>query len=137
VPASDFYLTEIRRAQDRLAETIERARDLLEDVRKHPEKYPGKRRAERPRPVRDSLVYFGFTAARTSIKIGTTTNIKLRMASLRLIRAVVIPGGYEEEAALHRQFGDYRLHGEWFYPAPVLIEFVNNLKRQGATVIDR
>lgn len=59
-----------------------------------------------------SIVYYvRLTGDR--IKIGTTTNMVRRMTSLRVRVADVLatePGGYDVEAARHRQFGHLR-HG--------------------------
>lgn len=34
------------------------------------------------------------------------------------------PNGYADELAAHDRFRDFRLCGEWFYPAPVVVRFV-------------
>jgi len=54
------------------------------------------------------------------IKIGTSVNVKERVAGLQTAVPVplktyaVLPGGQPEEASLHRRFSAYRLNGEWF-----------------------
>ncbi len=56
------------------------------------------------------------------VKIGTTTNIKRRLALIQNAQAVkvtlvrLMEGGPDEERALHRRFAEFRLHGEWFSP---------------------
>jgi hypothetical protein len=40
-----------------------------------------------------------------------------------------------DEAITHEKFLAYRLHGEWFYPAPYLVEFIGlQIRKPGAVV---
>lgn len=41
---------------------------------------------------------------------------------------VAIPGGREEEHALHERFADLRTRGEWFKPDPRLLGFIEGMK---------
>jgi len=41
-----------------------------------------------------------------------------------------------EESFVHRRFSAYRLNGEWFYPAPYLLDFINlQLTKPGSVKI--
>ncbi len=67
------------------------------------------------------------------VKIGSSTNLKARLSQLQTGCAVPLrllgtcSGGFAREKALHREFGAWRRHGEWFkFPPEVL-----------ATLLDR
>lgn len=80
-------------------------------------------------PPAPSIVY-AVQRADGLIKIGTTTKPRLRMRALEagygpLDVLIVVDGGYEEEAALHRKFASHLAEGrEWFYPAPPVLEWI-------------
>jgi hypothetical protein len=81
----------------------------------------GKRRG-----VHSPVVYFARNGSR--IKIGWTTNLKSRMASLSLSMsavAITLPGGPELETDLHGQFYDSHIEGEWFELTPDLEAFIS------------
>jgi hypothetical protein len=81
----------------------------------------GKRRG-----VHSPVVYFARNGSR--IKIGWTTNLKGRMASLSLpisAVAITLPGGPELETDLHGQFCDSHIEGEWFELTPDLEAFIS------------
>jgi hypothetical protein len=71
------------------------------------------------------LVYF-VAAKGGPVKIGSTTNIASRITRLQtavpkpLELLALIPGGADTEAALHEQFKDACLKGEWFRRTPEL-----------------
>lgn len=73
------------------------------------------------------------------IKIGTTVQYRTRMGALRsaygeLTVLAVMPGGYPEEAQLHRTFAAHLAEGrEWFHPAPVLLDWVASLDTEVLT----
>jgi hypothetical protein len=89
-------------------------------------------------------VYFAQHVRRGFIKIGTTTNLKMRMGDIICIvrdpREVVIVyppsgekhvqllgimlGGRTRENQLHKRFADHRLDGEWFQPHPNILNFI-------------
>jgi hypothetical protein len=87
------------------------------------------------------------------IKIGYSTNIRKRargdaFASHPVRLVAWVPGTLTRERELHQQFGDLRVHGEWFRLDDTLVEFiktkqpkekkiVNPTKRQIASVIRR
>lgn len=66
------------------------------------------------------------------IKIGTTANLHRRLQLLHAQRTdllAVIPGGRDEERALHERFAASLHHGrEWFTPTPDLIEYANQIR---------
>lgn len=69
------------------------------------------------------------------IKIGFSQgNPHSRLASFRtgnpreLKLLVSIPGGREEEQALHERFADLRTRGEWFKPDARLLDFVETMR---------
>ncbi len=69
----------------------------------------------------DLLVYF-IRAESSQIKIGISYDPVGRLHDLRGASPVplkllgTIPGGIEQEIALHKRFAKQRLHGEWFAP---------------------
>lgn len=61
------------------------------------------------------------------VKIGSTTNLKNRLTQLQTGCAVPLrlvgtcSGGFAREKWLHREFGAWRRHGEWFkFPPEVM-----------------
>lgn len=80
-------------------------------------------------PLRVGGVYFVQMGAGGPIKIGTTINCKRRMRKmqtdnpypLRLL-ALQPEWGSAEERSLHSRFAVHKLLGEWFNPAPEIIE---------------
>lgn len=66
------------------------------------------------------------------IKIGCSKFPESRLASVALWSPVpvetitVVPGGFREENMLHRQFANFRLHGEWFAANDGLLEIINS-----------
>lgn len=55
-----------------------------------------------------------------TVKIGTTANLRTRVAAIQRMSPVplealwVCPGGRELEMRLHQHFKEFRSHGEWF-----------------------
>lgn len=66
------------------------------------------------------LVYVLGTPGSLTVKIGTTTNLRKRLADIQRMSPVHLealwtcPGGRELETRLHQHFKDFRSHGEWF-----------------------
>jgi hypothetical protein len=59
------------------------------------------------------------------IKIGTTIDMKHRMASLPHDEILAVePGSYWVENRRHRQFAKHRITGEWFSMAPELMSYI-------------
>lgn len=84
----------------------------------------------RSKTAHDAIVYY-LRLADGRIKIGTTTNLKVRMADLRRDMDQVLatePGGRDVEALRHRQFSEVREgRREDFNPSPALMEHVAGL----------
>lgn len=65
-------------------------------------------------------VYFVTCREANSVKIGNSLEPHARLLEiqwgcpLELRLEAVLPGGHEEEFALHARFADVRLRGEWF-----------------------
>ena len=83
--------------------------------------------ATKKRPsVHDPIVYFIQNGTR--VKIGWTTNLRGRLASLALPMSSVIlklDGGPGREAALHIRFAEARIKGsEWFAMTPEIERFI-------------
>jgi hypothetical protein len=84
-------------------------------------------RAE-PRPEHPTRVYFVQAGESGPVKIGVTGNIEDRVRTMQtgspqpLRVLATFPGGFDLEARLHRMFAPHRVHGEWFAPAPDLLQ---------------
>lgn len=80
------------------------------------------------------------------IKIGTSTNIHRRLASIQKSGGVLMPAGldfpstelvaaihgdHRRERDLHAKFSHLHHTGEWFTEAPELTEYINELKEAG------
>lgn len=69
------------------------------------------------------------------IKIGYSTNIETRLRELQtgypdvLRLLLAFRGNMKHEKALHRQLNTYRLNGEWFSPAPFVLEKIEKLRK--------
>lgn len=93
------------------------------------------------RPAGDcgtNMVYFLQATATGRIKIGTTTDLRLRMQALRcqvgqLEILATQAGGNELEKALHRRFADDRRHGEWFEPTEALLSHIATVRQAQST----
>ena len=72
------------------------------------------------------------------VKIGTTRHIKSRVGKIQVDNHMRIKligkmkGGFDLELKLHLKFKRYRKRGEWFHPAPELIEYIaeNNINKE-------
>lgn len=63
------------------------------------------------------------------IKIGSTRNLAVRLRTLCMmspvpLRLLGVIEGEDAEDRCHFRLGAFRLHGEWFAPSPVVIEFI-------------
>lgn len=75
-------------------------------------------------------VYFIQAGEDGPIKVGSAAKPHSRLKELqtsspyklRLLGSV--PGGYVEERRLHRLFGYFRLHGEWFEPIQEIKDYI-------------
>ncbi len=87
-------------------------------------------------PGQVGYVYFAQDETRRTIKIGRAMCPPARVgelqtansAKLRLL--VAIPAMVTTEAELHRRFASCHLRGEWFWPGPELVAFID-----GATIV--
>jgi hypothetical protein len=65
------------------------------------------------------------------IKIGTSGVLQTRVRVLKPDELLATePGSYRLERKRHRQFSRYRAEGEFFYPAPELLEHIRKVKAQ-------
>ena len=80
-------------------------------------------------------VYFVQGESGGPIKIGYSADIVTRITKLqksypdKLKVLSVIPGDFKTEAAIHKQLAEYRLQGEWFNPAPAVLEKAREFKQ--------
>lgn len=83
-----------------------------------------------------SRVYFVQAGNGGPIKIGIARDPAKRMSDLQVANANKltllgsIPGDLYDEQSLHQTFQPYRLNGEWFQPAPQVVDW---LKTRGMT----
>jgi hypothetical protein len=78
---------------------------------------------------RDCWVYY--LRCGRLIKIGMTTNLASRFASIRPNEVLAIePGGAEREAAMHQQFAELRAGGEYFHPGRSLQQHVIKVREE-------
>lgn len=81
--------------------------------------------------VGESKEFVYFVSDGSAIKIGKAKDPKSRVtgmntgASSKLEILGVVPGGYEKERKLHETFSRHRLRGEWFSPAPELLDYIS------------
>jgi hypothetical protein len=74
------------------------------------------------------MIYFIHDDTASAIKIGYSTNVPERLATLqtasatKLVLLGTMPGSIHDEQRLHRKF--HRLHGEWFRITPELLHFI-------------
>lgn len=84
-----------------------------------------------PRRIDESFVYF-IAAETGQIKIGVSCEVKKRLATLqtaspvRLSLLMVLRGGYELEAELHKRFSNFRRNGEWFEPSAEILNYIES-----------
>jgi hypothetical protein len=78
--------------------------------------------------TRAACTYFVQAGGDGPIKIGSTNNLVVRLRTLCAMSPVplkllrIVPSDVEE--ACHVRFGAFRLHGEWFAPSIVILEFI-------------
>lgn len=75
-------------------------------------------------------VYFIQAGEDGPVKIGTAEDVAARLSELQtgspapLQLLGYVSGGRADEQMLHRRFAALRMRGEWFSPAPELIDFI-------------
>lgn len=80
-------------------------------------------------------VYFLRESGVGAIKIGTSTNVALRVRSIsrdmphEVTLLATMPGGHQVEALLLAFFKHARIRGEWFRPVPELLEYIEELPK--------
>ena len=76
----------------------------------------------------EPYTYFLQAGDNGPIKIGWTKNLLVRLRSLSMMSPIplkllgVIKGNIEERC--HVRLGAFRVHGEWFAPSPVVLDFI-------------
>lgn len=94
---------------------------------------PKARKAVKPAPVTKPTVPISgvyFVRSGELVKVGTSTNLPQRLASLRTMSPLplevlaVAAGGHAEERTVHERFAHLRQHGEWFTAAPELLAYI-------------
>jgi hypothetical protein len=85
------------------------------------------------------LIYFLQAVGGGPVKIGTSVNVDVRRKQLEwdygrsLVLLATLPGGRDEERALHQRFAAHRLgRTEQFRPVPELMEFIGRPLLVGA-----
>lgn len=82
----------------------------------------------------EGYVYFIHAPEVGRIKIGFTQNLAFRLRELEmgspthLLLMRSVQGTLHLEQTILSLFHKYRLHGEWFSAAPVLVRFIERLK---------
>lgn len=85
-----------------------------------------------PAETHPACVYFIRNGTR--VKIGTTTNLRNRVARFALRAenvALIVPGDRETEGAFHRRFAKYRVGTtEWFEDTGTLYDFIETARME-------
>lgn len=82
----------------------------------------------------EAFVYF-IQSATGDIKIGMARDVAVRMKTLQTAHPVKLTllasclGGADQEREYHQRFAVHRLHGEWFSPAPEILDEIIRLTR--------
>ena len=89
-----------------------------------------------PKPKgRRAVIYFLQAGEGGAIKIGYCRDLSSRMSAIQthcpetLIILGVTGGTKETEKELHSRFSEYKRRGEWFDPAPEILEFTRLLPK--------
>jgi len=81
--------------------------------------------------MNNTIIYFIQQGNGGSIKIGISSNIEKRLASLqtgspyKLKVLLTIKGSEKLEKEIHSKFAEYRLSGEWFKPVKQITDYIN------------
>ena len=87
------------------------------------------------------LIYFVRQGQNGPVKIGWSTDVRKRLVHIQTYNPEklqclgVMEGSARDEHALHRRFRDHHIHGEWFRPAPELMEFIGHAKPFVAEIV--
>lgn len=82
-------------------------------------------------------VYFAEAEGLNRVKVGVATHVPSRVATLqtgspvalKVLGVVETDDASYLEAAIHRQFAEDRLHGEWFTLSPALRDYMDAIAR--------
>jgi len=90
-----------------------------------------------------ATVYFAQGVDGGNIKIGcTAVHVEERLEQLQNGSPVILQviamtdGGERMERGVHARFAHLRAHGEWFRPAPELLEFIEAFRIEPIRVIE-
>ena len=89
------------------------------------------------------MVYFIQHNTTKHIKIGCSETLKNRLSQLQVgnsgkLRIVATcEGSFEEEKMLHKEFKEYKLRGEWFFPGQRLIFYIETYSKSFYTVPEK
>lgn len=132
-PAATKITIEVLRAFKRLREEEESesspenigARNLFAAIRDAVLCLPGDREYTTEMPY----TYFLQAGENGPIKVGWTRNLPVRLRTLcamspEPLKLLGVMKGAEVEEFCHARFGAFRLHGEWFAPSPVVLDFI-------------
>ena len=96
-------------------------------------------RVVRTEPTKGYVYFISAEHDDWPVKIGFTEKLNtVRISGLqtgsprKLVMLASIPGTYQAERALHRQFSAQRLTGEWFERTPELMAFISSLTTEAA-----
>lgn len=126
--------SEAQREDDRIT-AAQRAGLLRQEAKLQRELDRERVRAEEAARAEASRVYFVRRESDGLIKIGTSRTLAARMVSLKrdhgaLQMLAATGGAHREETAMHRQFAELRVEGEWFRPELPLLEHVYTLMKE-------
>lgn len=82
-------------------------------------------------------VYFIAAVDAGKIKIGKTTNMQKRMATLVTMSPIelkvlhTVQYDARLERRIHNHLKKYRAHGEWFYADKPVLDFIRSVKKEG------
>ena len=105
---------------------------LIEQVILTPPGYSGPVNVPRPQPASGTIYFVGPKGG--PIKIGFASRLEMRLKDLRTMNAyeliihATVEGPPKMERDYHKQFSEYRLHGEWFEPASPILAEITRLK---------
>ncbi len=89
-----------------------------------------------------SRVYFIRVGFDGPIKIGVSRDPERRLVQLqcgsadKLVLLGSVPGGFADEAAIHRYLADHRVQGEYFAPSPESLELIAMMMRDHADALE-
>jgi hypothetical protein len=78
----------------------------------------------------DGSVLVYFAQGDGLVKIGASSSVTRRVASLRATLLATEPGGFGREHELHERFAGDRVAGEWFRPSDALLAHIRALSAQ-------